>query len=154
MFPSDRRVEELLLPFLLSQHFTGRTEAVISQLGETPRGDDALIKEYLGHADTTLLALAGYTITKAYNDGLTVENLKSSITRVSVFAEALFDRCNAAVKYEVFRAKNDADSRNELFSPRNYFLRVEAFKNARNKIDADIDLLGGEEFYRRCGLRV
>lgn len=154
VFPSDRRVEELLLPFLLSQHFTGRTEAVISQLGETPRGDDALIKEYLGHADTTLLALAGYTITKAYNDGLTVENLKSSITRVSVFAEALFDRCNAAVKYEVFRAKNDADSRNELFSPRNYFLRVEAFKNARNKIDADIDLLGGEEFYRRCGLRV
>ncbi|MCX5851719.1 MAG: AIPR family protein [Deltaproteobacteria bacterium] len=152
VFPGNRYAEELFLPFVLSQRFANHTEEVIKNLGENPSGNDALIKEYLGHADTTLLALAGYIISKAYNNALTIENLRVIIPSVESFSEALFNRCNSAIRYEVFRAKNEADRNNELFNPRNFFLRIEAYKNLKNKIDDDIDLLEPAEFYKKCKL--
>jgi len=151
VFPNERRAEELLLPYLLYKIFSDQIESLLSSLGEEPSGDDLLMKEYIVHADTTLLALAGYIIKKKFGT-LGREVLEGLIPKVPVFAPLLFERCNAAFKYEVIRARDAAVERGELFNPRNFFLRVEAFRNAKNKINSDIDLLTSEEFYRRCGL--
>lgn len=109
-----------------------------------------LIRDYVVHADTTLLAVAGYAIKKRFTN-LTPKILKLMIPRASILSSGLFDRCNAALKYEVIRARDEAQARGELFNPRNFFLRTDAFRNAKNKIDADMDLLTPAEFYQRCG---
>jgi len=153
VFSSGRNAEELLLPFLLSKKFNERIEEKIRELGDRPTGNEAVIKEYLGHADTTLLALAGDIIKKGFPN-FTTDVLKLLIDRVNGYATELFDMCNSALRYEVLREHRQVLSRGETFNCRNFFARSDAYENAKIKIDADIDTLQPDTFYRRCGLPV
>ncbi|MBA7599514.1 hypothetical protein ES703_06548 [subsurface metagenome] len=152
VFPNERKAEELLLSYLLMESFNEQIDQILNTLGDNPTGEEGLKKEYLGHCDTTLLALAGYILRKYLREDFSIDNLKLLIQNIGSFEEGLFARCEAAIRYEVARAKNEADERNELFNARNFFLRLGTLSNMKNKIDADIDLLGESDFYQRCGL--
>jgi hypothetical protein len=152
IFPNERIAEELLFPYLLYHEFANHTETILERIGDAAVGENLVIKEYLVHADTTLLALAGYIIKKRYQDPGRAA-LRDLIARTPTFSLMLFERCNAALKYEVLRAKGEAERiPGQLFKPRNFFLTIEVFNNAKNKIESDMDLMTPADFYRRCGL--
>jgi hypothetical protein len=134
------------------ESFDNQIDRIFEELGESPTGEDALRSEYLGHCNTTLLALAGHIILKYLRGNLSSENLKRLIAKRDSYADKIFERCEAAIKYEVKRTKTETEARDELFNMRNFFLRQASFSNIKDKLDSDIDLIGESEFYMRCGL--
>ena len=151
VFPNERSAEELLLPFLIGEKFTTEIEALVVRLGPSATGDSAVVRDYLVHADTTLMALAGYVIGR-WRPAISRDTLRTLISRSSEIGTNIFERCNSALKYEVLRARTEAEEADQLFNPRNFFLRTVVFQNAKNKIESDIDLLTEAEYFRRCGL--
>jgi len=143
--------DELLLPHLISERFTKEIESEVERLGPLATDDNAVVRDYLMHADTTLVALAGHVI-KRWQPDISREALCKLVGRSASIAANLFERCNSALKYEVLRARTEAVEAGQLFNPRNFFLRNVVLQNTKNKIESDIELLREAEYFRRCGL--
>ncbi len=152
IFPNSRGAPELLLPYLVMQSLNKHVQNVLGALPAEPTGDDALKKEYLVHCDTTVVSLAGYIIKEYLKGDLSIQNLTLMISKVSDVAQCLFQRCDAAVKYEFSRTYEETEQKGEIFNARNYFLKRGTFTTMTRKVASDIELIGQKEYFQRCGL--